>query len=67
MCDDVQTSRSEAAVETEPDCIPSFSGSQPDVWDSEGKVVTRNPLDSAVGLDPEEQQFQVKCRLVLAF
>lgn len=70
MCDDFQTSGSEAEVETEPDCLPSFSWPQPDVWDSEGKVVIRDPLDNAVGLDhekSEEQYIHIQYRLVLAF
>lgn len=51
MCVDLETSGSEKEVETESDCLPSFSRPQPNVWDSEGKVVIKDPLDNAVTLD----------------
>lgn len=58
MCVDLQTSGSEEEVETESDCLPSFSRPQPDVWDSEGKVVIKDPLDNAVTLDHKKNPIQ---------
>lgn len=59
MCVDLETSGSEEEVETESDCLPSFSRPQPDVWDSEGKVVIKDPLDNVVTLDHKKKSYPV--------